>query len=113
MFLDEKRRGEAATTADLFTLGSLITWLETKDPTQTYCYRESGHCLISQYFREKGWQRFHCGPRRGHWYDVKIGDRGHMELPKHFDMIASGHETMVRGRETTFGAALERARSCQ
>jgi len=36
------------------TMPSLIAWLETKDPTETYRYGDAFHCLAAQYHRAVG-----------------------------------------------------------
>lgn len=40
---------DAKTKKDLFTIESLIEWLETKDPNQQYDYCKSNECLGFQY----------------------------------------------------------------
>lgn len=32
-----------------YTLGSLIAWLETRDPAEEYDFNECGDCLIARY----------------------------------------------------------------
>ncbi len=44
----EKPRPPVATWA------SLIAWLETKDPEETYCYFDHGSCLAAQYNKAMG-----------------------------------------------------------
>jgi hypothetical protein len=40
--------------ADPFTLESLIAWLETKDPSETYNWHDcNGRCLLAQYVSER------------------------------------------------------------
>lgn len=39
-----------------FTLKSLVAWLETKPPEQTYRYSCNGSCLLAQYFTAMGFK---------------------------------------------------------
>ena len=93
MFLDEKRRGEVGSRT-----------LET-------------HQLVllraAEIIEQRGLRKRNFGGNIEDETPVCTLRAIDIAVKDHFDMIASGHETMVRGRETTFGAALERARSCQ
>lgn len=104
MFLDEKKHGEAVTKTP--SLRGLIAWLETKDPTEQYCFFDHGHCLMAQYYK--------AIDRPTSWvggFSIRFkGDPSNYDLPLHFDDIAVGQNEMF-GR-WTFGAALARARSC-
>jgi hypothetical protein len=93
---------EAPVKANPFELSTLIAWLKTKEPDEMYCYTEAGSCLLSKYFHENGFPKFHCGPTMGHWYR-NVGDG---RLPKHFNSIARGNGAP---RDWTFGKALKRA----
>jgi hypothetical protein len=37
------------TKPEPFTLDSLIGWLETKNPAETYCWMKTGDCLFALY----------------------------------------------------------------
>lgn len=73
-------------------LDDLISWLATKDPKETYVYRNCAECLAAQYNDSLG--RIYYIPR----YFFHLGD---------FDCQM---ETIARNGESTFGAALIRAK---
>jgi len=80
--------------ADVFSLESLIAWLETKDPAAHYDFNNcEGACLLDQYADAMGLP------------DV-FGR--YSRLNEAFD-YSSGHRIAVE-RPRTFGAALARAR---
>ncbi len=50
MLYDPKWEPKPTPTGDVLALGTLIAWLETKDPAETYCFNDcGGGCLFSQY----------------------------------------------------------------
>lgn len=52
MFITDKNLmspAEPVVEAKVFTLESLIAWLETKDPDEFYCFVEKGDCLVAQW----------------------------------------------------------------
>lgn len=94
MFLDQTHVG---TKPDVFSLESLIAWLEKQPGDNVYCYDDAGHCLHAQYFTAK----------RLNWSSLGnvcvLIDGGYRDLPASFQMTA-------QQRPHTFGAALDRAR---
>jgi hypothetical protein len=107
MYVDEKRHGEV--TADPFKRSTLIAWLERKNPTEVYCYIDTGKCLMCQYFADHGYQDLIMNSRG-------FDSRGNKftPLPEHFDDIASGAmRDLTDKNHFTFGAALKRARAVQ
>jgi hypothetical protein len=101
MFVETKREGEAPVKEPKFmTLESLVAWLETKNPAKTYCYTESGHCLIAQYMQAHGYSQASCGP----WAYCLGPGMPRERMPNGFNEIA-----IDDGR--TFGEALERAKA--
>lgn len=89
---------------DILDLGKMIAWLETKDPTEPYCYTSSGHCLIAQYLIAHGFANPNVESVGG-W------DSRHPSCQKksRSSHIARGHPLDETSR--TFGAALHRARA--
>jgi hypothetical protein len=81
------------------SIHSMIAWLETKDPDACYDYKDSFHCLNTQYLEFHG---LDYGDERT--WDVPLWHRLHHG---DFRYIAEG-----RGHEDewTFGKALARAR---
>jgi hypothetical protein len=45
-----------------FSLAGLINWLEQQDPDTRYSYGDIHNCLLSTYFRAKGYRSAFCGP---------------------------------------------------
>lgn len=100
MYVDEKKSGEQQTT-DLFTLESLIAWLEKQPVGQTYCYTSNDHCLLQQYYTHCGFKHVSVS-RFGNWSHSSVEDM--QESPAGFYRVAIMEPW-------TFGAALERARA--
>jgi len=93
---------EVEVKADPFSLDSLIAWLEKQPADVAYDYSCNGHCLLAQYFTEKG---FRGVAMYSELFEHEDG--ADVMLPPHFDDIAVG----VQGNmKLTFGAALRRAR---
>lgn len=85
---------EQQTKADPLSLGSLIAWLETKDPDEGYSFWNcEGGCLIGQYLTAMG------HPFRGETY----ADLSYVMHKNFGDTVAIEHPR-------TFGGALARAR---
>lgn len=85
---------------DIFSWDSLITWLETKNPDEAYCYISGGTCMLAQYFTAVAGKAQYIGVGQ---VDLRIGDKVSF-LPLGWNRVA---ETMGH----TFGEALERARA--
>src|SRR6516162_9792964 len=89
------------------SLQDLISWLETKDPAETYEYKRGDCCLLSQFLIHHGITDVSVGVimwGANHFYN---------EIPEHFNEIALGHwllSSYSEEEEHTFGAALARAR---
>jgi hypothetical protein len=98
--LYDKRWDKPEVKSDPFSLESLIAWLEKQPEDKTYCYTDTGQCLLSQYFLSNGFENVAVGP-----YDFDHGsDFQYKEkLPPSFNEIA-------QGRPRQFGSALDRAR---
>lgn len=90
---------EAQTQPVIFSLANLIAWLETMPAKETYCYLDSGECLLAQYFRASG-----KSASLGHTTVVFDGVMPVHQIPRSFQDVATG-------RPRTFGAALKRARA--
>jgi hypothetical protein len=45
---------EKQTKTDIYTLGSMIAWLEKQPARTEYCYADSRTCLIAQYLEDHG-----------------------------------------------------------
>lgn len=82
-------------TKNPLALTSLIAWLETKDPNETYSFLSCNHCLNAQYMRHLGYTR------------------PELNISMWRDLHSKGFVTIASGRPWTFGAALERARRDQ
>lgn len=100
MFIIDKNLLPTVVTHEAFSLGSLIAWLETKNPREKYSYTCNGNCLIAQYFKAHDSTFRECTPDE--WTDKYGNDH---PLPPHYDAIA-----LASGSQATFGAALGRAR---
>lgn len=87
---------------DMYSLASLITWLETQRPDETYCYLDHGQCLLGQYFKAQGFTDVSIYSN-GKWKHGDMADE-YVRYPDIFNSIAL-HEPR------TFGAALDRARA--
>lgn len=86
------------TKPDVFSLESLIAWLETMPGDGVYCYNDNGGCMLARYFIEHGFSRISVG---GHSVTI---DGDWQLLPDSFANIPVEYPR-------TFGAALARARS--
>jgi hypothetical protein len=88
---------------DVFSLESLIAWLETKPANGVYNYPDNQGCLMVQYFTAMGYSVAGCG---GDYMRFDLDQFAHIPLPENFDPISYGD-----GEETwTYGAALKRAK---
>ena len=95
---------EQQTKADPFTVGALISWLEQQPAEKTYCYADSGGCLLHQYYTFLGFENVGVAGF-GRWrYGVHRAHDEYQHSPDGFWEIARSHPR-------TFGAALERARA--
>lgn len=94
---------EQKTKTDPLTLPALIAWLELQPADETYCYVDTGECLIAQYLNAQGIRISSVSP--DHYCDA---DRVPHPMPLHFDSIANGKDA---GDLNTFGRALARARA--
>ena len=108
--------------ADVFTLASLIAWLETMPPNGEYdFYCKTGKCLLDQYLASHGLPGF-----SSHYLnDDHVGLRNYHRLALLDDVVSDiainvGHDIANSAPMTfgiansvpkTFGAALTRARA--
>jgi hypothetical protein len=92
--------GKPKVQTDVFSLASLIAWLETMPANEPYCYSKNGDCMFAKYFNDHGFLDVWIGGR-----DFRHSGTGGklVPLPDHWPLIA------VRS-PNTFGAALDRAR---
>ena len=82
--------GKTENKADVFSLESLIAWLEKQPADGEYCYHDlNGHCLICQYLTSHGVDF--------HEYGLFMDSEARTEI--------------AAERPWTFGAALTRARA--
>lgn len=94
--LESVREEEKA--RDVFSLESLIAWLETKPARATYCWVETGTCLFSQYGEAMG-----LGNGSSTAYDAVVS--GFMRNPS-----IRFRWSVACEKPHTFGAALSRTR---
>ena len=89
------------TKAAPFSLSSLIAWLEQKPADETYCYEDTGGCLLHKYFTP-------CG-----FTNVLVGGMSlvHGSQWQHYKRISAAMQDIPLEHPRTFGAALERARA--
>lgn len=80
-----------------YSLEHLAAWLETMPPKESYCYSNTGHCLIAQYFMHAGIAFQNIGGTM--WYDANTIRH---DLPDDLIEISRHHPR-------TFGGALSRA----
>jgi hypothetical protein len=102
MLYDPKWEKQTETKADPFALGTLIAWLEKQPASETYCYENTGGCLMHKYFTD-------CGLK-----DVSVGGTcfSHSMNFRKIDVDMSYEfSDVAASRPHTFGAALERARA--
>jgi hypothetical protein len=98
---------EVETKPEPFTLDSLIGWLETKNPTETYCWMKTGKCLFALY------GEFVTGvSRNAGAYALAV--EGFWKVPIHEILERRLGEPLCGVASLsphTFGAALTRARA--
>jgi hypothetical protein len=89
------------TKPDVFSLESLVAWLEKQPASKTYCYVDGGNCLIHQYLAAAGipvlvvWS---------HGDYCEVGSHDRKSTSDSFWQVSKGYPR-------NFGAALERARA--
>ena len=84
---------------DPLNIANLINWLETKPADEEYDYGSIHECLFAQFFTHCGCTDVVCGSLSIDYNGLK-----EVRLPNVYNRIAVG-------RPSTFGAALERAKS--
>lgn len=101
--LYDPKWNETTTKPDVFSLQGLIAWLEKQPADRVYCYADTGHCLLAQYFVASGF-----GP------EVAVGAgnfservNGRWGRCRHY---SDALDDIAVKKPRTFGAALERAR---
>lgn len=85
------------------TMASLIAWLETKDPNETYNYLDNKQCLAGQYNREMG-RKYNVANAMG-------GFGFFMNFDRKMERIARNYQAFFDPKNRTFGAALARAKT--
>lgn len=93
------------TTPDIWSLPTLIEWLEKQLSKATYCFTHSDLCLIAQYLKAQGWPEPLVDPYFVD--DNKTGER--VKLPPGWNNIAYGNAWGEKHPGHTFGGALKRA----
>jgi hypothetical protein len=101
----DKNVKEPEVKADPFKLKTLIAWLETQNPEQTYDYYAPHKCLLAQYFNSVDDDRWLVGGGFVHNISTETSHR----MPRGFNGIAHGRAS----RDNTFGKALARAQAYQ
>lgn len=101
---------ESTGKTDLFSVRSLVKWLETKPASDRYSYCDGSHCLIAQYLKASGYPMARVGSS-----SYNLDARGFSpseKLPQDFHDIAMGGSFMSYSSQNnhTFGAALRRAK---
>lgn len=87
------------TKADPLSLESLIAWLEQQPADKTYCFLDTGRCLIATYFQAKN-----IAKSVGGVTFLPLGSKVRRKIPDCFNEVAEF-------TPFTYGAALERARA--
>lgn len=82
------------------SLESLIGWLETQDPDTEYDWLNPGTCLLGQWLKATGHENY---------YDISRGITD-TRSPFYIKRLAVVALVAERGKETTLGKALKRAR---
>jgi hypothetical protein len=86
---------------DVFSLESLISWLEKRPADKAYDYTDCRGCLLAQYFTAMGYECVEVAPMM---FDHKISGN------KIFQHFSDQFETVALCEDRTFGAALKLAR---
>lgn len=92
---------------NIFSVESLISWLESKDPSEHYVYTCNTGCVLFQYFTEKGMDIGYIDSRN---YTLLSAPDVVFTYPYVLNQIAYGDAASHFENRNTFGAALERAR---
>lgn len=89
------------------TMASLIAWLETKDPNETYNYLDDKRCLAGQYNREMG-RKYNVTHAMGGFGG---GFGFFMNFDRKMERIARNSQAFHDLKNRTFGEALHRAKT--
>lgn len=89
---------EVQTKPDVFSLESLITWLEKQPAKATYCYLDNGGCMLHQYFAAAGVDAPWVG-------GINYKDSANKSHTLSYEFVKISFKD-----PHTFGAALDRAR---
>lgn len=92
-------------TEDIFTITSLVSWLEKQPSKITYNYNDTEGCLIYQYLSDCGVKVRCVGTMV--WQDLDGDFHG---LPEVFNYISKGNGWMRPLELRTYGEALEYAK---
>ena len=88
---------------DVCNIATLISWLETKNPNESYDYCDNRECLLGQYLSAHGYKRPSVRLNNADFLDGET-----IEMPEIFRDIAIG-DGLRSG--WNFAAALKRARA--
>lgn len=100
---------------DVLSVKGIRDWLRTQDPTERYCYEESGACLLHRYLTAQGVPANIVSPEgyRPKWSAAIISFPGDEKGPLNciaLGLLPNGHFSHAKKAEReTFGAALFRA----
>lgn len=84
------------------SLSSFESWLETKDPSQTYPYSDCRNCACAQYLQAIG------------KFDEKwLSKSHHGDTMYTLNMLAAGDQFSGESPDYTFGKLLERVRKAR
>lgn len=103
MLYDPKWEKRAATKVPALSLAGLIQWLETQNPNTHYPYSNIHDCLLSRYFRARGYRWAYCGVGGFNYSWFFLPPLFRASYPSVMDDVAVSSPR-------TYGAALERAR---
>lgn len=96
MFLDEKKIVKIK--PDVFSLESLIAWLEKQPADKEYFYSNPYNCLLCQYFEANGYPNCSVTPRQLH---------PNRRRDDESITFSSDFETVAHGGCRTFGGSLK------
>lgn len=82
---------------DPFSVKNLVAWLKQQPANKTYCYMDTGGCLLGQYYLAMGYTTVDIGGM-----SITL-DGSWQQMPDDFSDIPAGHPR-------TYGGALKRAR---
>lgn len=96
----------------MMKLETLVGWLESQPPEQSYAFCTTTSCLLAQYFRAQGADVYSLGTRNFISTPDRHGYATEVEFPRVFNEVANGMDSQTKysAAERTMGAAARRAR---